>query len=500
MNHFAYKLVHEYALRTSILAFVLAFSVGVCVTSITEQYAQGHSKARARQIAEIQAGKIQHVIEGLLFTSQTAKVLLTEGDGEIEHFEQYMADILSGHNLRNIALAPGGIVSQIYPLAGNEEALGHDLLEDPNRTTEAKAARESRTLTLAGPYELRQGGFGALGRLPIYLKDKEGHEYFWGFICVTLELPESLEAAQMQKLEEQGFSYELWKVAPDTKEKQIIAQSAMTISCEPQSVPISLPNSEWYLDISPAAGWYNIPFFILKLILSVIFALLTALLVKIVMALIKSKNDLNDSLIQQAANYQKLDLLNDELRMFRHDVKNHYISLFSLLECGDLPEAKEYLSNMTELVATSSEIVNTENYVFDALLAKKTVAAKENQIQVESEIFISKQLRIENKDWSSLFGNALDNAIEACMRMPPQSRKIHVFIQYRGNILQTKITNSMMPGLDKSNGFFRTTKGDPLNHGLGMKNMRAIVQKYHGVLETSYEGEIFILSFLLFNV
>lgn len=500
MNHFAYKLVHQHALRASILAFVLAFSIGICATAATEQYTQSLNKERARQIAEIQAGKIQHVIEALLFTSQTAKVLLTEGGGEIKHFEQSMADILSGYNLRNIALAPDGIVSRIYPLAGNEKAIGHNLLTDPKRATEAIAARESRTLSLAGPYKLLQGGYGALGRLPIYLKDEEGREYFWGFICVTLELPEALEAAQMQKLEEQGYSYELWKVEPDTKEKQIITRSVTDISCEPQSVPISLPNSVWHLDISPAAGWYSVHFLFVKLILSALFALLIALLAKMVIALIRSKNDLNDSLIQQASNYQKLDLLNDELRMFRHDVKNHYISLFSLLECGDLPEAKEYLSNMAELVATSSQIINTENYVFDALLAKKIAMAKEKQIQVESEVFINKQLRIENKDWSSLFGNALDNAIEACMHIPPQSRKICIFIQYRGNILQAKITNSMMPGLDKSNNFFRTTKGDPLNHGLGMKNMQSIVQKYHGVLETSFDGELFILSFLLFNV
>ncbi len=61
-------------------------------------------------------------------------------------------------------LAPNGVVTQIYPLAGNEAAIGHDLLNDPRRRTEARAAIESRKLTLAGPFRLIQGGI-AEGRM-----------------------------------------------------------------------------------------------------------------------------------------------------------------------------------------------------------------------------------------------------------------------------------------------------------------------------------------------
>lgn len=500
MKRFAYKLVHQYALFASVLTFILTLSMGLYASFITEQSTQSLEKERARQMAEIQAGKIQHVVDSLLFTGQTAKILLTEGGGEINNFEQCMKDIMGEQALRNIALAPQGIVSEIYPLKGNESAVGHNLLTDPARMTEANTARESRSLTLAGPFNLRQGGVGAVGWLPIYFNNENGEEYFWGFICVTLAFPQALEHAQMHKLEEQGYSYELWKLSPGSGEKLSIMQSQNKLSDDSQSVPVSLPNTQWYLNIAPSGGWFNTSLFLIGLVLSLILATLATLLSRNVMALVRSKNDLSDSLLQQSANYQKMNHLNEELRIFRHDVKNHYLSLFSLLENGDLDGAKGYLSNMADMIVTGSEIINTENYVFDALLAKKTAKAREKQIQVESEIFIGKQLKIENKDWSILFGNALDNAIEACGKLPEEKRRIHIFVRYKGNILQTKITNSMMPVSAGGDSFLKTTKEDKKNHGLGLKQMQAVIQKYRGVIETSRDEDTFILFFLLFDV
>ena len=71
--------------------------------------------------------------------------------------------------ISNLQLAPNGVVTQIYPLGGNEAAIGHDLLNDPRRRIEAQAAIESRKLTLAGPFTLVQRGMGVIGRLPVFV-------------------------------------------------------------------------------------------------------------------------------------------------------------------------------------------------------------------------------------------------------------------------------------------------------------------------------------------
>jgi len=69
-----------------------------------------------------------------------------------------------------LQLAPSGVIRHIVPLVGHELALGHNLLDDPERNKEAFLALKSRTLTLAGPFELRQGGAAVVGRLQVFLQ------------------------------------------------------------------------------------------------------------------------------------------------------------------------------------------------------------------------------------------------------------------------------------------------------------------------------------------
>ena len=79
-----------------------------------------------------------------------------------------------------IELAKGGTVSSVYPLSGNEEAMGLDMLTDPDRKTSATIAKNSGEYTIAGPFQLVQGGDGALLFDPVYVKGENGQEEFWG--------------------------------------------------------------------------------------------------------------------------------------------------------------------------------------------------------------------------------------------------------------------------------------------------------------------------------
>jgi sensor domain CHASE-containing protein len=83
-----------------------------------------------------------------------------------------MLDFYPG--VASLQLQPNGIISHILPLEGNKEAIGHNVLLDPNRNKEAILARDSGKLTLAGPFNLKQGGLGAAARLPVYLETPHG--------------------------------------------------------------------------------------------------------------------------------------------------------------------------------------------------------------------------------------------------------------------------------------------------------------------------------------
>ena len=95
---------------------------------------------------------------------------LVQNDEAVANFDRLAAQLLPIYGgVSSLQLAPGGVVGRIYPLAGNEAAIGHDLLADPDRRFQAMEAVTSRRLTVAGPFELRQGGIGLVGRLAVYL-------------------------------------------------------------------------------------------------------------------------------------------------------------------------------------------------------------------------------------------------------------------------------------------------------------------------------------------
>jgi len=91
-----------------------------------------------------------------------------------------------------LQLKPDGILKYVVPLKGNEGAIGHNLLLNPERTKEAFLARDTGKLTLAGHFNLVQGGVGGCCSLTYFLKNSQGTKSFWGFSTVLFRFPEVL--------------------------------------------------------------------------------------------------------------------------------------------------------------------------------------------------------------------------------------------------------------------------------------------------------------------
>jgi signal transduction histidine kinase/ActR/RegA family two-component response regulator len=147
------------------------------------------------------------------------------------------------------------VIRRVYPLAGNEGALGHDLLADPDRRDQALKAIRSRRLTVAGPFELRQGGVGLVARLAVFRPDERGAEQFWGFVTVLIRLSDLLSAAKLERLEPAGYAYSLSKVDATPGELTRIARSAAALDASPVSYPVHVIDGTWMLQVSPVAGW-----------------------------------------------------------------------------------------------------------------------------------------------------------------------------------------------------------------------------------------------------
>jgi len=193
-------------------------------------------------------------IERRLSRSLSATRILAQGvrenNGLINNFEDYAEAVLNSvGGISNLQLAPDGIIRFIHPLKGNEKALGHNILQDDRRRKEALLAIKEHRLTLAGPFELIQGGVAVIGRNPVYLPTPQG-EQFWGFASALIFLEDLIKATELNSLEGRGYSYQLHRRHPDTGVNEVFARSASPLTVNNYSVSIQVPNATWNLVMS----------------------------------------------------------------------------------------------------------------------------------------------------------------------------------------------------------------------------------------------------------
>ena len=157
--------------------------------------------------------------------------------------------------IKAIELAPDGIVKDIYPVKGNEAAFGIDMLNNPARKYEANLAKKSGEYTIAGPYELSQGGLGSLLFEPVYVTDSDGEKSFWGFSILVLDWNKFIDELELDKLGDASYYYQIWKKDDSSGKNVTIAGSGDNLKGDVVQVKCQVPNDTWYFDIIPRAGW-----------------------------------------------------------------------------------------------------------------------------------------------------------------------------------------------------------------------------------------------------
>lgn len=245
-----------------LVAAVVFLLAAVVSAGAIWRIAQADSRAlreRAAFEATIHAHALERSIERSLSATYALAALIREGNGAIRNFDAVARQMLPLYpGATSLQLAPRGIVQYIVPLAGNEKAIGHNLLQDPARTKAAIVARDTGKLTLDGPFPLLQGGMGAVGRLPVFL-DSAGGPTFWGFTSVVIRFPDVIETARFVGLAELGLAYQLWRTDPVTGQRAIIATSSTAAMIDPVQKIIAVPNAVWTLSVVPVNGWRQNP-------------------------------------------------------------------------------------------------------------------------------------------------------------------------------------------------------------------------------------------------
>jgi PAS domain S-box-containing protein len=273
-------------LFAAVLVFALAAIAAATLVWHLAQRERQEERARVSSLAAESAGNLKLAIEHNLSAAYALAALVRQAGGAFPDFDEVAGQMLPFYpGVSELALAPGGIVRHVAPLAGNEKAKGLDLLRDPVQKREALLARNSGKLTLAGPLDLAQGGLGVVGRLPVILDDAEGKPAFWGFTLVMMRFPEVLTAVNLHHLTEQGFAYELSRTHPDNGQKQTIGASIGAALIEPVVQNLDVSNATWTLSVAPLRGWGDPLEFALESALGLLFGLLLAYLTKLLLEL-----------------------------------------------------------------------------------------------------------------------------------------------------------------------------------------------------------------------
>ena len=236
---------------------VLSFLVVTGSACFLNREQEKEEKLKAVYAAESTVSRVKSQLNRYLAESELVKNIIESGydiDGEkfsiLSQMMQDKQNVIEAHEL-----AKDGIVSHIYPMKGNEEAMGLNMLEHPVRKKEANLAKTSGQYTIAGPFPLVQGGNGALLFDPVYVKDEAGEDTFWGFSILVLNWDHFMEEVETYKLEDASYQYLIWKNGTELGEKLTIAQSEKFSFKDTLEVACDVPNDTWYFEIEPKAGW-----------------------------------------------------------------------------------------------------------------------------------------------------------------------------------------------------------------------------------------------------
>lgn len=190
-----------------------------------------------------------------------------------------------------------------------------------------------------------------------------------------------------------------------------------------------------------------------------------------------------NALLEQ--HYVEVENMYRKMRTWRHDYHNHVQVLSVFLENGQTEKAREYLAQIHETLVQVDTVLKTGNTMVDAILNSKISLMHAKQIDIDATVGVPPSLSVRDIDLCVIIGNLMDNALEACEKLPAGSRFVRVYISVKGSHLYMSFTNSAGKKQKKIGGIFLSTKGTL--GGLGLARVDSLVKSYGGYVTRASE-------------
>lgn len=187
--------------------------------------------------------------------------------------------------------------------------------------------------------------------------------------------------------------------------------------------------------------------------------------------------------------YEEIRDIYLNMRGWRHDYHNHMQVMKVQLSLGQLEEMRQYLDELEQDLDSVDTYVKSGNLMTDAILNSKLTLARQKKVRINCKAVLPEDLSVEDVDMCVLLGNLLDNALEACEKIPEQMRFLRIYMAVKKSQLYISVQNSAKEELDFNERNYISSKRG--NHGLGMKRVKALTDKYEGYLTLANEPGIF---------
>ena len=210
----------------------------------------------------------------------------------------------------------------------------------------------------------------------------------------------------------------------------------------------------------------------------------------------------NTLVMEEQLQHQKycemVDIM-EQNRELIHDTKHHFLVVQEYLKNEEYENLQKYVKQISDEFQRTVPKVYTGIKILDFILEQKRVMAQKAGIRYEIETMLLTGIPTTEQETCALFGNLLDNAIEACCLVETEEKWIEIQIQQINQLLSIEVINTFETPCIRKQGVFETIKEERSVHGYGIKSMRRIVDKYQGIITYEEKEKIFTTKITFFN-
>lgn len=238
------------------IALIVILISGFIADTLNQRAIEHNRRAETFSKASLLRAKLEGNINGnIQLVRGLVSTIATEPDMSQDRFAELVGSLLKNHSqLRNIAGAPDLVISLMYPMKGNEKAIGLDYRRNKAQREAALRARDHNELVLAGPVNLVQGGQGFIVRIPVFYDNADGKKTFWGIISAVVDVQKLYRDSGLL---DEDLPIDIAIIGKDghgLKGGRFYGLEHVN-SSDPVRVEIGLPSGSWILMAIPSGGW-----------------------------------------------------------------------------------------------------------------------------------------------------------------------------------------------------------------------------------------------------